>query len=303
MVVNFNSPGHANEEQVAMATKGRPTILILSLLHNSEKHLPTFNHLLNGLTYPKSLISVVFGEEKSIDNTVNITYAMLNEMVRDYRRVGIHSLQVNSGFTTNTAESHHANYKHSMEMQYERRRHIALARNVLLSHGLKDEDWVLWLDSDIEWVPNDLIEHMLWAKKDILVPRCAIHGKTWESLYDLNTWRESEESRRWQSVRARSDFLLLEGYGQPRPDRLHLDSLRNEGDIVEVDGVGGCVLLVNSLLHRHGLNFPAFVYKNQIETEGFARMAQSMGHKLWALPRLTVYHSCSNESTWVNCNE
>lgn len=63
---------------------------------------------------------------------------------------------------------------------------LAKVRNHLLSRALVDEEWVLWLDVDVTGYPADLIQRLLGARKDIVVPHCATEpgGPT----YDLNTF-------------------------------------------------------------------------------------------------------------------
>lgn len=86
------------------------------------------------------------------------------------------------------------------------------------------------------------------------------------------------------------DELVVEGYGS-FSKRLFLNDLKTESDLVRVDGVGGCVLLVAADLHRSGLVFPPFVFDHHIETEGLAKMAARMGVKLYALPSVNVIHA------------
>jgi hypothetical protein len=84
------------------------------------------------------------------------------------------------------------------------------------------------------------------------------------------------------------DDLKLEGYSQSF--RRYLVDLKNDGDLVRVDGVGGCVLLVNADLHRSGLVFPPFVFDHHIETEGFARAVARYGVAMYGLPSVNVIH-------------
>jgi peptide chain release factor subunit 1 len=140
---------------------------------------------------------------------------------------------------------------------------------------------VLWLDVDVVAYPPDLIERQLAAGKDIVQPHCVLdHGGR---TFDLNGWRNH--------------------------GRLHLDDLRGEGELVELDAVGGTVLLVRADLHRDGLVFPAFLYgranpqrrtghradfdgevEGEIETEGLGLMARDMGYQCWGMPRFEVIH-------------
>lgn len=59
---------------------------------------------------------------------------------------------------------------------------------------------------------------------------------------------------------------------------------------MRVHGVGGTVLLVRGDVHRSGANFPAYNYRHAIETEGFAKMAESMGYEAYGLPNYAVFH-------------
>ncbi|KAA0147504.1 hypothetical protein FNF29_07350 [Cafeteria roenbergensis] len=85
--------------------------------------------------------------------------------------------------------------------------------------------------------------------------------------------------------------LLVEGY---RPTgNLPLSKLRGDGNVtrvVELDGVGGAMLLIRADLHREGLVFPPAPYRRRIETEGLAMMARDMGHRAWGMPNLEVVH-------------
>jgi Anp1 len=61
--------------------------------------------------------------------------------------------------------------------------------------------------------------------------------------------------------------------------------------LVEVDAVGGCVLLVEADVHRAGVLFPEQPVEHLIETEGLAVLARARGVAAFGLPRLEVVHS------------
>jgi hypothetical protein len=90
---------------------------------------------------------------------------------------------------------------------------------------------------------------------------------------------------------------------------LHLDDLRGEGELVELDAVGATVLLVRADVHREGLIYPTFLYgranprirrghrrdldgqlDGEIETEGLGIMAHDMGYRCWGMPGFEVIH-------------
>lgn len=82
--------------------------------------------------------------------------------------------------------------------------------------------------------------------------------------------------------------LLLEGYSPTGNVPMH--KLKSQGEIVPLDGVGGAMLLVRADVHREGLVFPTFPFRQRIETEGLAFMARDMNHGVWGMPFLEVYH-------------
>jgi len=44
-----------------------------------------------------------------------------------------------------------------------------------------------------------------------------------------------------------------------------------------------------------GINFPAYAFENQAETEGFARMAKRAGYQVVGLPNYVVWHIDTEE--------
>jgi hypothetical protein len=88
---------------------------------------------------------------------------------------------------------------------------------------------------------------------------------------------------------------------------------RNDKDKeVELDGIGGVNIVVKADVHRSGMsdlsftiavaltlllgiNFPAYAFENQAETEGFARMAKRAGYQVIGLPNYVVWHIDTDE--------
>ena len=82
-----------------------------------------------------------------------------------------------------------------------------------------------------------------------------------------------------------------------------------------MDGVGGVNILVKADVHRSGtkplsgtpnlkhfsdlsnsgINFPAYAFENQAETEGFAKMAKRAGYQVVGLPNYVVWHIDTEE--------
>jgi hypothetical protein len=172
-------------------------------------------------------------------------------------------------------------------VQAQRRSVLARSRNYLLSRALRDEDWVLWLDFDVVHYPPDVIDQLLATGKDVVVPHCVLApaGRT----FDLNTYIVDREGDPEAREREEADGA---GIAQPPRGvgRRYLEDVRDRS-LVEVDGVGGTMLLVRADLHREGLFFPAAPYRRHLETEGLALLARDLGVGCWGLPKLEVVHA------------
>ena len=144
-------------------------------------------------------------------------------------------------------------------------------------HALDDEDWVLWIDVDVVACPPDVIERFLATERDIVHPHCLRERS--DQTFDLNAWRDG--------------------------GRLGMADLRDEGELVRLDAVGGTMLWVNADLHRDGLIFPAFPYgggnspirrpnpwgtHGELDTEGLGILARDMGRQPWGMPHLLIRH-------------
>lgn len=244
-----------------------PKLLILTPVKDACPHLQGYFKALSQLNYPPTHISLGFLESDSKDNTYLELQKLLPSLRSHFRKVGL--WQKNFGFQL-PPWMHRADER----IQFPRRVTLARSRNHLLFHALTDEDWVLWLDVDVIEYPADIIQQLLSVRKPIVQPHCVLEygGKT----FDQNAWRDK--------------------------GKYHLDRLREEGDLVKLDAVGGSMLLVYGDLHRDGLIFPAFLYgkanekirKNywggEVETEGLGMMALDMGIQPWGMPNLEIKH-------------
>ena len=287
------------------------TVLILTPMRDRAHALGRFFGMIAKLTYPKHLISVGILEGDSKDSTFTDAQAALNNLleVHGFRRATL----IKRDYAFNVERTN----RHDYHVQQERRSTLARLRNFLFVSALYDEDWVLWIDSDLAWYPKDIIEVMMATKKDLIVPHCLLGFNT----YDYNSWQETRESLALQST-MQPEELLYEGYleeagvdtkrlhmtelqyrceDEVRDQRSHLEHRREHGDsgddqmckedgLVKLDGVGGAVILMRSALHREGLYFPPYAFNHSIETEGMAKMCSEMGLQAYGMPMLKVWH-------------
>lgn len=118
-------------------------------------------------------------------------------------------------------------------------------------------------------------------------------------IVDYNSWVESDKGRK---IRASLDpnIVLAEGYEKYYDlGRRHMcreGDWREDKDVeLELDGIGGVNIIVKADVHRTGINFPAYAFENQAETEGFARMAKRAGYQVYGLPNYVVWHIDTDE--------
>jgi len=242
-----------------------PKILILTPVKDAADFLLKYFELLFQLSYPHDLISIGLLESDSTDTTALDIERVLPMLRREFGRADF--WKKDFGYRMPSWLP-----RWTQEIQVARRTVLARSRNHLLFHALEDEDWVLWVDVDVIEYPRDILEQLLAVGKDIVHPHCVrtYGGPT----FDRNAWRDR--------------------------GRLHLDDLRSEGALVELDAVGGTMLLVRADLHRDGLIFPPFPYGRansrirpdtpELETEGLGFMAQDMGYQCWGMPHLEIRH-------------
>jgi peptide chain release factor subunit 1 len=258
----FFNPGRA---RVPEPTVRPGTVLILTPVKNAAALLEGYCRRLRQLTYPHNAISLGFLESDSHDETFPVLSRYMRILDKEFRRAGLWKKDFGYQIPTGI-------HRGAAPIQVQRRTILAKSRNRLLFHALEDEEWVLWLDADVIEYPPDIIQRLLATGKDIVQPHCVFDygGQT----FDKNAWRDH--------------------------GRLHLEDLRSEGDLVELDAVGGTMLLVRADLHREGLIFPAFPYglpnsriredRGEMETEGLGIMARDMGYQCWGMPNLEIRH-------------
>lgn len=122
--------------------------------------LTTFAKQLSQLSYPHHLIRVCFAEEGSRDNTFSIAEDIAIDLQTKYgfAEATVYKPPI-SGNKFSLAE------RRNMTIEYQRRGHMAKARNCLTKLGLRNEKWIQWLDVDVQQFRPDLIEQFLQSNK------------------------------------------------------------------------------------------------------------------------------------------
>lgn len=251
-----------------------PKILILTPIKNAAHDAETYFAGLRSLDYPGELLSIGILESDSTDDSFDTFQKLADENKSHFRIINI--WQKSFGYAIPEGIP-----RWEPNIQFERRSTLARSRNHLLFHALDDEDYVLWLDSDVLEFPPDIIQRLLSYNKDIVQPHCV--KKYGGPTFDLNAWRDH--------------------------GRLFMHDLRTEGEIIPIDAVGGTMLLIKADCHRDGLVFPPFLYgkrnakvrsredismpgqEGEVETEGLGILASDMNFQCWGLPHLEIIHA------------
>ncbi|KAL6234210.1 hypothetical protein BDW75DRAFT_172040 [Aspergillus navahoensis] len=313
VLFNYHEPYEVNSSSIKnvdlnpikstnQAVQNRERVLILTPLRDASFHLNRYFDLIYKLTYPHELIDLAFLVGDTKDDTL-ATLASELQRIQDqgdkvaFRSATIIQKDFGTDFEMNVED------RHSFAAQGPRRKAIGRARNYLLYSALKpDHSWVYWRDVDIVDSPDTILEDFIAHDKDILVPNIWFHrykdGVDIEGRFDYNSWIESDKGRRLRAT-LDPDTILAEGYKEYDTGRQYLVGMgdwRNDKDKeVELDGIGGVNIVVKADVHRSGINFPAYAFENQAETEGFARMAKRAGYQVIGLPNYVVWHIDTDE--------
>ena len=258
-------------------------ILFLTPFSDTLVKFKHYFELLCSLTYPHDRISVAFGQDSGSKKTKE-AIEIISQYRKSFRNVNFYVLDIN------TKSQVRRKYRHNIQDQPLRRSHMAISRNELMFRSIQyEDDWVIWLDVDLDYIPPNLIQLLLSANQPIVTPAC-VQNIAFEA-YDRNIWRETNESRKHIQEQKKingENFLMLELYANTT--RTRLVDLRDEGKVVPIDGVGCCALMVKASCHRQGLQFPSFVFDSHIESEGMAKMAAKMGIPVYGMPYVQVFH-------------
>lgn len=253
-------------------------VAILVPLRDAVAYLDGFMKAVCALDLPRETTKLVFCEGDSTDGTPEKVRSIIAAAGSRFREIRLLKKDLGNSVTRQN--------RWEPKRQRNRRGGLAVVRNHLIDHGLDEtDDWALWIDADIWKFPTDIFQTLRGAGARIAVPNCVLYpgGPT----YDLNTFVTYKDYP--------PDFYykhIRNGLFQPplkHPGRLFLDGLRHS-ECVEVDGVGGTMLLVDASLHRGGLRFPELPYKDQIETEGFGILARDVGVRAVGLPKVEILH-------------
>jgi len=139
-------------------------ILIGTPVKNGAKFLDNFLNKLNNLSYPKENISLCFIENDSEDDTWSILNEIISKKIPIHEYKDITILKLDLGFLL----KHECRYQ--IEHYQQRINNLVILRNFIVNNYLKNNDYLWWLDIDVENFQENSIEYLLSLNKDIVMP-------------------------------------------------------------------------------------------------------------------------------------
>lgn len=310
-VSNTSSIAHFDLNTVrasADAANNRERVLILSPLRDAAAYLSKYADILAALTYPHDLIDLAFLVSDTADDTLATLTTELERIQagnKPFHRVSVFTKDFGGAALVDNLD---VEDRHAYAKQAPRRKAMARARNYLLAAALRPEhSWVMWRDVDIVESPKSIIEDFIRHDTDIIVPNVWFHrfedGKDIEGRFDYNSWVESPQGLALADSLPR-DTVIVEGYKEFKTERKYMcrlgDRSKDSNEEMDLDGIGGVSIVVKADVHRTGINFPAYAFENQCETEGFAKMAKRAGYRVVGLPNYIVWHIDTDEKKAKN---
>ncbi|KAG2171502.1 hypothetical protein INT43_008228, partial [Umbelopsis isabellina] len=285
-----------NDLTITDAAAHNDLVLVTILIKTDElKTIPALLSLLSSLSYPLDKLDLAFMLTDPTSGSKALLEHMLLHNKNKFRSVSAYAKTI----STSLGDDKDSVY----ELQPLIRSALARARNYLIKSALRDEHkWILALDNNVHYVPSNIIEQLMDADVDVVVPNCMVQrsdGLLWG--FDKSNWRETEVSNVLVED-FQQDFVLLEasmtkppvGFWQLQTHRLLLIDMPTTADRhakIPLDGIGSCFSLSKAHVHRTGVIYPPFPYRRAIDTEGFAQMAKASGFGVYGLPGVQVQHA------------
>jgi hypothetical protein len=206
----FNQPEppifkNMNDLTVTDAASHKDVVLVTVLVKTNEVNsIPELLSLLSSLSYPLDKLDLAFMLTDPTSGSKAFLEHMLLHNRNSFRSVSAYAKSI----TTSLGDGKDNVY----EMQPLIRSKWARARNYLIKSALRDEHkWILALDINVQHVPNNIVEQLMDADVDVVVPNCMVKrsdGLLWG--YDKSNWQETEVSNVLMED-YQEEFVLLEG--------------------------------------------------------------------------------------------
>lgn len=191
------------------SVKSYNNILIGTPVKNCGKFLDNYAHQLAKLDYPKEKITIVIIENDSDDKSYQILKEKIIPFLKKFPYRAVYLEKKDVGFHL----SHFS--RHLKEVRIKRQESIDRTRQHIVTNYLLDNQYIFWVDADLEQIPPASLKICLTYDADVVVPLFKL--KTSE-IYDASTYSEGryigeliQEDRQretWKIDRTNCHFLI-----------------------------------------------------------------------------------------------
>jgi glycosyltransferase involved in cell wall biosynthesis len=136
-------------------------VLIGVPVKNCAKYLAVTVDQITALSYPKNLITLVFLEGDSSDDSWKFLNTKIKLKLNRYKYRSVKIVKQDFGFRLPHTSRHLA------KVQPERGRILGEVRGFIIDNYLADNEYVCWFDADLEKIPSDYIEYMIYLNKTL----------------------------------------------------------------------------------------------------------------------------------------
>lgn len=240
--------------------KGQPRVMIAALVSNQANCLDRFLNEIDNLNYPKEFITYAFLTGNNDDDTSDIlakfesTHQGVNLGDPSKGKVWLKGFDLDKNNGTRFFR-------------------LATLRNMLIDQALRNEDYVLVIDSDIVHIPDNLITELMSVKEaDVVAP-----------LIFIEEFREYGNTYFYDRLAFIKDGINFDHFYPYIPGYTQLPD-----SPVLVDSVGACYL-VSANVFRAGAR--CILEKgDESEQVTFCDKARECGFKIAVHPQLSALH-------------
>ncbi len=231
-------------------------VLIGTPVKNCAAFLPTFLAQLQATLYPRTHLAIAFVENDSEDESFAILERALPDLRAQFRRVHLERLPFHFRLPHTS--------RHLPEVQPKRLSILNRLRQHILDQYLSDNDYVFWLDADLERIPPDALCRLVSFAVDVVIPLYTLPDGV---VYDLTSHK------------------LIDGKEITLPALVE----RFPGaELIEIDQVNAAALVHRRVLEKYGYRAAGVALQEGVV---LSERARAQGFRLWFAPQVVIHHA------------
>jgi GT2 family glycosyltransferase len=176
-------------------------ILIGIPVKNTGKYLENLFDQLVKLDYDHKYITISLVESDSKDDSYEICKNIKSKYNNIFKDIYINKLDF--GFDLN-----HNLDRYNQDKFPNRIKNLIITRNFIVDNYLSNNDYLWWVDSDFEFIPNNTINLFIESNKDIIIPM--LTHKTWGYHDCGSVVFDGEKQHRFQYIESENNLVKLD---------------------------------------------------------------------------------------------